>query len=88
MGKAWPGARRVDRLKAKQKESQLGAAAPRSDSQGRLDKAPRVSIADAASVLQMPHQQVLSLVLAGKLTGGRQGGKYWVDSESVRNFKK
>lgn len=87
MGKAWPGARRVDRLKAKQKESQLGAAAPKSDSQSRLEKTARVSIADASNVLQMPHQKILSLVLSGKLIGGRQGGKYWVDSESIRKFK-
>lgn len=87
MGKAWPGARRVDRLKAKQKESQLGASAPRSDSQGRVESESRVSIADAAQVLGMPNQKVLTLVLAGKLKGGRHGGKYWVDSEAVRKFK-
>jgi len=87
MGKAWPGARRVDRLKAKQKESQLAQSIPRSDVAERVKSTPRVTLGDAAIALQLPHPKVLSLVLSGKLKGGRDGGKYWVDSQSLTNFK-
>ena len=87
MGKAWPGARRVDRLKAKQKGSQLEQGTPRSDVEERMKTAQRVTVADAATVLGMPPAKVLSLVMSGKLKGGRDGGKYWVSSESVSTFK-
>ena len=87
MGKAWPGARRVDRLKAKQKESQLSQSTPRSDVDERMKTAARVTVADAAIKLGVPPAKVLSLVMSGKLKGGRDGGKYWVSTESLSGFK-
>ena len=87
MGKAWPGARRVDRLKAKQRESPLSQAAPRTDVDERMKTAARVTVADAAISLGVPPAKVLSLVMSGKLKGGRDGGKYWVSTESLSAFK-
>ena len=87
MGKSWPGARRVDRLKAKQKESQLAQGAPRSEVAERVKNTARVTVADAATTLGMPPAKVLSLVLSGKLEGGREGGKYWVSTKSLSGFK-
>ena len=87
MGKAWPGARRVDRLKAKQKESQLAQSVPRADVAERVKNAPRCTVADAAITLGLPSAKVLSLVLSGKLQGGRDGGKYWVSTKSLTSFK-
>jgi|GEM_PF-6593109 len=87
MGKAWPGARKVDRLKAKRKErggEVTGGRKAVEAAQARLAAAKRVSSADAAAILGMTHPQVLVAITAGRLVGRRDGGRFWVDSASVR----
>lgn len=91
MGKAWPGARKTDRLKAKRKERggevKSGRAA-RDAALEKLETARWISSLDAAAALGLSHPQVLVAITSGRLKSRRAGGKFLVESASVNDYRK
>lgn len=90
MGNAWPGARKADKLKAKRKKrgGEVTSGKTAADAAGRkLKTAKRLGSAEAAAALGVPHQKVLLDIMAGRLKGGRSGGKYWVDAEDLERVR-
>lgn len=90
MGKSWPAARKADKLKAKRKERGGDVAGGRSRLaaiEARLETARWISSTDAATLLGMSNQQILVAITSGRFAGRRDGGKFLVSTESVKQHR-
>lgn len=90
MGKAWPGARKTDKLKAKRKERGGEVKAGRAAKEAalaRLESARWITSVEAAAALGLRHPQVLVAITSGRLKSRRAGGKFLVESASVNDYR-
>jgi hypothetical protein len=56
-------------------------------SHARSSQPERMGITAAGLALGMSYMQIQRLLLIGRLRGGRDGSRYWVDADSVEEFR-